>query len=227
MHSGRRTLHWNTPEPGHVHRHHEHPDTSDNYGMIHRIADEPIGDDGIRAGDFNLQAWWSTKLLGWVVGGAHWRDPARNGYTRMKRRIRPGTRQMTHDELHRTVWTWEEVQRWRRPNGEQVRTYEELITAAVLAGVVVIGEEKHRALHHPAVARALVAAARRHDHPAWFMVLDDHEPRDKVAAMRAAGGQIALIFGTDGVQKPRDWARWAAYPNQIWGPASAKRWLPS
>jgi hypothetical protein len=59
------------------------------------------------------------------------------------------------------------------------------------------------------------------------MVLDDHAPKEKVNATRAAGGQIAMIFGTDGPQKPRDWATWSTYPNRMWGPDYTRRWIPA
>ena len=228
MRSGRKTLHWNTPEPASVHRHHEDPSTSDGLHMILRIAAEPIGADDIRAGDFNLQAWWSRRHRAWVIGGAHWRDPYRNGYRRMKRRLLPGSRRMTREELHRREWTWEGARRWRRPNGERVLTIDQLHAAGALHGVVVIGELKHRVFHQAAVARQLVASARRHDHPAWSMVLVDMAPRGKVAAMRKAGGQIALILGRDPspAEKPKDWSEWTVHPNRIWGPAWARRWLP-
>ena len=131
------------------------------------------------------------------------------------------------EQLDYTDWTWEQVRRWRRPNGERPRTYAEMITMGVLLGVIVIGELKD---HHYALvglARELVDEARAHDHPAWYMVLDNMEPRGKVAAVRQAGGRIALIFGRDGVTKPDDWARWPFYPDQIWGPDFARRWLPA
>lgn len=227
MRSGRRELHPDTPLPGHVHRRHEHPDTSDNYGMLHRLSREPVGADGILAGDINGQLFWSRKDNRYVIAGAHWRAPGPNGYTRIRRRLGRGTRPMTTKELHRTSWTWEQAQRWRRPNGERLRTLDELYAMAVLLGVVIVLELKNPAFTYLNVATDLVAAARRHDHPAWFMVLDDLRPRYKVAAVRQASGQIALIFGRDGTERPGDWDRWTHYPNQIWGPDRARRWLPA
>jgi hypothetical protein len=222
MRSGRRILHWDTKMPAHVQRHHEHPDTSDGRHMLLRIAHGPAGPDGIKAGDFNLRDWWSRKRQRWVTGGAHWPDPARNGYTRMKRRMLPGTRPMTHGELHRRVWTWEEVQRWRRPDGERVLEYDQLLTLGVLHGVVVVGEKKNV---HPGSARAMVDSARRHDHPAWTMVLDTMAPRGWVEAYQGAGGQVALIAGRDGIQVPPDWAHWSAHPDRLWVPLDARRRL--
>lgn len=225
MRSGRRTLHADTPMPGSVHRRHEDPDTSDNFGHILRAAAEPVGADGVIATDTNEQAFWSTRQRCWVRAGAHWRRLSWNGYTRMKRRFLPGTRRMTAEELRREEWTWEQARRARRPNGERLRTDEELVTFGVLHGVVLIVEEKHPAFRSTELAREAVAVRRRHDHPAWFMVLISLEPRGKVAAMRQAGGQIALIFGHDPVVQPAHWADWEFYPNQIWGPDNAKRWI--
>lgn len=227
MRSGRRTLHPDTPLPGHVDRHHEHPDRSDNYGELHRAIREPVGPDDVIAADVNGQLFWSRRLKRYVVAGAHWREPGPNGYTRIRRRLLPGTRRMRPKELHRTDWTWEQARRWRRPTGERLRTIDELYAKAVLLGVVIVLELKHPAFSYLGVAAELVTAARRHDHPAWYMVLDDMRPRGKVAAVRQAGGQIAMIFGRDGAERPRDWADWAFYPNQMWGPASTRRWLPA
>lgn len=222
MKSGRKILHWDTEMPAHVHRHHEHPNTSDGAHMLHRIARGPVGADGIKAGDFNLRDWWSRRRRCFVTGGAHWPDPFRNGYTRMKRRLLPGTRRMTRAELHRREWTWEQVQRWRRPDGERVLEYDQLLGLGALHGVVVIGEKKNV---HPSSAAAMVASARRHDHPAWTMVLDTMAPRQWVAAYRGAGGRVALICGRDGLQTPPDWARWEVHPDQLWVPAGARRRL--
>lgn len=232
MKSGRRILHWDTPEPGHVHRRHEHPTTSDNFGMIRRLSEEAVGPDGLLAGDFNMQAAWSTRRRRQVAYGGHWKDPRQNGYTRVKRRLLPGTRPMNRRERARDEWTWEQLRRLRRPNGERPRTDEELLAHAVEHNVVLIRELKNRHFRSVALLRTMIAASRRYDHPAWFMVLDDMDPHDKVAAVRQAadlegGGQIALIFGTDGVQKPARWSQWRYYPNQVWGPDYAKRWLPS
>lgn len=223
MKSGRRILHWDTPLPADVQRHHEHPNTSDGLHMLMRIAHGPVGPDGIKAGDFNLRDWWSTKRRCWVTGGAHWPDPARNGYTRIKRRLLPGTRPMTRRELHRHEWTWEQVQRWRRPDGERVLEYDdELLTLGVLHGVVIVGEKKNV---HPSSAAAMVDAARRHDHPAWTMVLDTMAPRAWVEAYQGAGGQVALICGRDGLQVPPNWSEWSQRPRRLWVPAAARRQL--
>jgi len=227
MRSGRKTLHWNTPLPAHVHRRHEDPHTSDNFGHILRAAAEPIGADEIRATDTNEQLFWSTRQRRWIHAGAHWRRLSWNGYTRMKRRFRRGTRPMTAKELAREDWTWEQARRARRPNGERLRTDEELVTFGVLHGVVLIVEQKHPGFAEPAVAAQAAAVRRRHDHPAWFMVLISLGPRGKVAATRAAGSQIALIFGHDLVVQPERWSEWKVYPNRIWGPKSAQRWLPT
>lgn len=226
MRSGRRILHWDTPMPGHVHRHHEDPRTSDNYGAIRRAAAEQVGSDDIRTNDCNGQWYYCRRLGRWICSGGHWHEPDRNGYTRIKRRLLPGTRKMNRRERNRRDWDWDQVRRCRRPNGERPRMIEELYTYGVLHGVVQIVEEKHPKFGAASLVGDLVAAARRHDHPAWFMVLDDMAPREKVAATRQAGGQIALIFGRDGVDRPHDWASWLAYPNQVWGPDYAKRWLP-
>lgn len=227
MHSGRRELHWDTPMPAHVHRHHEDPGTSDNYAAIRRAVREPIGADQIRANDLNLQAYWSRRLRRWVKVGGHWYDPARNGYTRVKRRLRRGTRPMNKRERRRTEWTWEQLQRLRRPNGERPRLYSELVSYGVAHGVVQVGELKHRQYATHQLAAELVDEARVNDHPAWYMVLDDMAPRGKVAAVRQAGGQIAMIFGRDGARKPATWGQWSSYPTRMWGPAYTQRWLPA
>lgn len=222
MKSGHRFLHWDTPMPGSVQRHHEDPNTSDGLHMLMRVARGPVGADLIKAGDFNLRSWWSKRRRCWVVGGAHWPDPFRNGYTRIRRRLLPGTRPMTRGELHRSAWSWEGVQRWRRPDGEQVLEYDELLALGALHGVVVVGERKNV---NPGAAAGMVESARRHDHPAWTMVLDTMAPRLWVATYKAAGGQVALIEGADGLQVPRDWANWSVYPDQLWVSAAAKRRL--
>jgi hypothetical protein len=222
MKSGRRTLHWDTPMPAHVQRHHEHPDTSDGLHMLHRIARGPAGPDGIKAGDFNLRDFWSRRHRRYVTAGAHWPDPVRNGYTRMRRWHGIGTRPMTHAELHRREWTWEQVRRWRRPNGERVLPYGRLLHWGALLGVVVVGERKNV---HPSSAAAMVAEARRHDHPAWTMVLDTMAPRQWVAAYKDADGQVALICGRDGLQVPRSWPEWSSHPDQLWVPPAARRRL--
>lgn len=228
MKSGRRTLSTASELPAHVHRRHEEPDRSDNYGHIRRASAENIGSDDVRATDTNLQAYTSTRQGKHIVVGAHWRDPKRNGYTRVKRRLLPGTRAMTRREKARTEWTWEQLRRLRRPNGERPRTYEELVTYGVQHGVVIIGELKDPAFATAYLMAQLVAVARRHAHPAWFMVLITLGPRGKVWATKRAGGRIALIFGnfTDH-PKPDDWSTWSAYPDRIWGPARAERWLPA
>lgn len=214
--------------PAHVHRRHEHPSTSDNYGAIRRAAAESIGPDDIRTNDTNGQAYYCKRLNTWVTCGGHWRAPGPNGYTRIKRKHLPGTRKLRRWELRKTSWDWDQVRRWRRPNGERPRTIAELYAYGVAHGVVQIVEEKHWIYSRPATARELVDEAREVDHPAWFMVLDDMDPREKVAAMRQTdGGQIAMIFGTDGPQKPPGWADWSHYPNRMWGPASTKRWIPA
>lgn len=227
MRSGRRTLHWDTKMPAHVHRRHEDPSTSDNYGAIRRASAESIGPDDIRTNDLNLQAFYCARLNRWVKCGAHWRDPGRNGYTRIKRKHLRGTRRLRRRELRKTDWDWDQVRRWRRPNGERPRTYAELVARGVELGVVQIGETKHWFYRTPRAGRELVDEAQHEDHPAWFMVLDDMEPREKIAATRKAGAQIALIFGRDGVVKPATWDEWDVYPSRIWGPDFAQRWLPS
>lgn len=222
MHSGSHDLHWNTPMPAHVQRHHEHPNTSDGLHMMRRIARGPAGPDGIKAGDFNLRDWWSRKRQTMVTGGAHWPDPYRNGYIYIKRRLLPGVRRMTRRELHKTNWTWEGVQRWRRPDGEHVSEYDELLAHGAELGVVVVGERKNV---HPTSAAAMVVSAQRHDHPAWTMVLDTMAPRQWVAAYKSAGGRVALICGRDGLQVPRDWPSWSIRPDRLWIPAADQRRL--
>lgn len=222
MRSGHLILNWDTKMPAAVQRHHEHPDTSDGAHMLHRIVDLPAGPDEIKAGDFNLRDWWSRSRGCFVTGGAHWPDPVRNGYTHIRRRFRRKIRPMTYAELHHRVWTWEEVQRWRRPDGERVLEYDQLLALGVEHGVVIVGERKNV---HPGSAQAMVDAARRHDHPAWTMVLDTMAPRAWVEAYKAAGGQVALICGRDGLQVPPDWAHWTVRPDRLWIPAEARRRL--
>lgn len=228
MRSGRRLLHWNTRMPARVHRHHEHPTTSDNYGAILRASRESIGTDDIRTNDTNGQAFYCKRLGRWIPCGAHWPAPGPNGYTRIKRKHLPGTRRLLPWELRKKTWDWDQVRLWRRPNGERPRTISELYAFGAEHGVVQIVEEKHHVYGQLAIAQELVDEAREHDHPAWFMVLDDMGPRDKVAAMRQTdGGQIAMIFGTDGPEKPAGWADWEFYPNRMWGPDYTQRWLPA
>jgi hypothetical protein len=225
MKSGREVLHWDSPMPRSVHRRHEDPDTSDNYGHIRRAAAEVVGRDGIRATDTNLQAFWSTRQKKYVKCGAHWKSPGPNGYTRIKRKFVRGTRKLTKKELSKTTWTWEQVRRWRRPNGELPRTYDELLAYAVRCGVVVIGEEKHPVFKDVATSRETLESCKHHDSPAWFMVLITLSPRSKIAATRKAGAQIALIFGDNPKTKPSTWSNWSTYPNRIW-PYRAG-WLPT
>lgn len=217
MKSGRETLHVDAALPARCHRHHEDPHTSDNYGAIHRAAVEAIGTDGIRTNDTNVQAWWAPKMRRWVVAGMHWRHPGGNGYTRIKRRLLPGTRRLRAKELRKTDWTWAQVRRWRRPNGEMPRTIGELYARGARLGVIQIPELKSNEFAtHPEIAVSMVADARVHDHPAWAMVLDNMAPRDKVANYRAAGGRIAIIAGTDGLHLPPRYSDWPVRPDRIW-----------
>jgi hypothetical protein len=217
MKSGQKILHWDTPLPASRHRRHEDPTTSDNYGAIDRAAREPLGTDGMRANDTNAQAWWAPSRGRFVVAGMHWRYPAGNGYTRIKRRFLPGSRPMTAAELGRTNWTWGQVRRWRRPNGERPRTAGELYAYGFLRGVVQVLELKSMEFAtHPEIAAGLVADARGHDHPAWTMVLDSMYPRSKVANYKAASGHIAIIAGTDGLRLPSGYDSWPVKPDRIW-----------
>lgn len=183
--TGSRTLHWNSPMPqAAVRQHHESPSRGDNYGAIRRAQ------HGFYDG--NMQ-----YFLG-IIWMMHWPTPARNGYTRVVDTHTGKTRRMTLRERRRPAGKWgvDGIRRWRRPNGEYPITYEEAITYGSKIGACCIGEMKSRAFAEPKVAAMAVAAAKKHDHPAWFKTLYNMKyPQAKTAAVRLAGGQMALIFG--------------------------------
>lgn len=217
MKSGQKILHWDAELPAWVHRRHEEPNTSDNYGAIDRAAAEPVGPDGVRANDTNVQAWWAPRRRCYVVAGMHWRQPGWNGYTRIKRRFGIGTRALTAAERVKTDWTWGQVRRWRRPNGERPRTLGELYAYGFRRGVIQIPELKSMEFAtHPEIAASMVADAKAHDHPAWSMVLDSMYPRNKVENYKTAGGRIAIIAGSDGLHLPPHYDSWTVKPDRIW-----------
>lgn len=217
MRSGNRVVGPDTPLPARVHRRHEHPSTSDNFGAIDRASHEPIGPDGLITNDCNGQAWWAPLRRRYVVFGMHWRRPDWNGYTRIRRIHGIGTRPMTPRELRKENWTAGQVKRWRRPNGERPRTARELYAYGVRRGSIQIIELKASAFALLVVMQSLVADARATGHPAWYMVLDDMAPRHKVEATKKAGGQIAIIAGTDGLHLPPTYREWSTHPDRIWG----------
>lgn len=195
---------------------HDTPARGDNKSAILRAA-QPGGPFAI---DGNL-----TILCGeiWLL---HWTTAARNGYTRVVDKRTGHVRPMTKFERHApgSWWGKSGIKRWRRPNGEHPLTYDEAVAFAVKHHVVIIGELKSRLFAQQKWANKVVAIAKKHDHPAWFKGLFNMKfPGGKAKAIRAAGGQFALIFGKFVKGRKarlaagrRTTKKWVKQPTRIW-----------
>lgn len=195
---------------------HETPARGDNHGAIMRAA-KP-------GGHFALDG--NCTIMCGLIWLAHWPWPGRNGYTLVVDANTGHVRPMTRAERLRpgNLWGVEGIRRWRRPNGEAPITYEEGVALAVAHGAVIIGELKSRGFARQVYADQIVAIAKKHDHPAWFKSLYDMKfPGAKCRAIRHAGGQFALIFGTHVKGRRarlrvgrRTTKKWAVQPNATW-----------
>ena len=234
--SGTHLLQWNSPMPLQTQRAHFDPKVGDSWHAIQRTAHLSIGQDAIRALDMNFQLvprripdGHGGYAIVWVAMSMHWAKPGKNGYDRfvgadgqihmMTRR----QRRMTAQE-----WGYDGVMTWRRATGERPLTYEEAIAYAAEHGVVITAELKSpRFARAQATLEAMVTACKAVGHPAWFMALITmKDARGKCAAVIAAGGQFALIFGRfRWTRKPKDWAAWKPKPTRMWGPRRTRRWL--
>jgi hypothetical protein len=157
----------------------------------------------------------------------HWAAPWLNNYHYVIDKKTGKVRKMTWRELHRPVWDWADgAHRWRRgPSRHSARplTYAAVVRIAKAHGVLVCAELKSRTFGSLRAAHYLVEAARRANHPAWFMALASMRGvRRKAEAIHAAGGQFALIFGRFQPRRPSDWAEWDYAVSAIW--RSGVRW---
>lgn len=228
MKSGLRELHWNTPMPASTQRRHESTTRGDNKGAILRCSRERPGRDRIRALDGNFQCVRRTD--GFVMPVMmHWTTPGRNGY-KFYIDANGHRRKMTRAQLRKPAqkWGYEGVRSWRRANGERVLNFPEAIAFAAKHGVVICAELKSRSFAVKAVAEYMHSVYVKYDHPAWTMALLKMKMcSQKCAAQVNAGNQFAVIFGNfrrmaTGANKFKGWSR---MPTQVWGPATAKRWL--
>lgn len=205
MKSGNRTLNWNTPMFPHSRAHFD-PKVGDARNAILRTAKQPLGADGIRAMDANVQvvtAWVKHPVTGKrylrkVAYLMHWTKPVPNGFTRVVDKKTGRIRAMTRLERTKPLSWWgpEGVDRWRRPNGERPLRYSEAVALAAKHGVVIVAELKSRLFVNADFMRSMVDAARRANHPAWFMALNQMwNVRGKALATAHAGGQFLVIFG--------------------------------
>jgi hypothetical protein len=210
MRAGRHTYGWDTPMPtSPLRQRHESPKRGDNRGAIRRARGGAF--------DANVQGPF------WM----HWPEPRRNGYTRIIDRKTGRSRKMTRAELRRPWWNWEDadVARWRRPNGEHPLKDEEALILCAKYGAIPIREIKYPgAGTDPSWFARYVAHSKAHDVPAWFKTLPTMRGAEgKVRLCRAAGGQIALIYGK-GIRgrlrrlaATRRVARtWAVKPDRTW-----------
>ena len=221
MHSGRRELHWDTPIYGSTQRAHFDPRTGDNYSSIIKTRKGKITKDLIYAMDNNYQNFFGHN---WSM---HWSEAGPNGYTEWVGND-GRVHKMTKQQLHWSPDKWGEdgFRSWQRPNGERLRTYNQMVSFAVKNEVVLTPELKSRNYADRQVMQSMVKIAQRHDHPAWYMALLAMAAcREKNNATWWADGQFAVIFGRFrklARHRPADWAEWDPKP-MIWGPA--KWWL--
>lgn len=213
MRSGTRILHANTAMPIlPVRQRHDSPKRGDNKAAIRRA----------RGGNFD----GNLQILAGDIWLAHWPTPARNGYTRVYDPKRGRVRRMNPLERrrHGNRWGAAGIKRWRRPNNERPLTYDEAIVYAVTHGAVCVGELKSPLFGTGDWAQRAVAVCKRHDHPAWMKTLPTMRgAQAKVAKTRAAGGQVALIYGSGVRGRLRRLAmtrritlRWTVKPNRTW-----------
>lgn len=195
-----------------VRQRHESPKSGDNVRAIRRARG--------RYFDGNLQ------IMAGQIWFAHWTTPGRNGYTYLIDPRSGRRRRMTRAERRRpgSAWGVAGIRRWRRRNGEHPLTYAEGIAYAVANGAVCVGELKSPAFGQSAYAQQLVQVAKAHGHPAWFKTLPNMRgAQSKVAAIRAAHGQVALIYGK-GVRgrlrrvlmTRRVASQWTVHPDRTW-----------
>jgi len=206
-------LNWNSTMPAVARRQrHDSPKRGDNARAIRRSSGGFF--------DANLQ------VMAGEIWFAHWATPARNGYTRVVDAKSGRVRRMTRRERrsHGNAWGVSGIKRWRRRNGERPLTQAEGLALCVRYGAVAIQEVKSPAFGVGGWAARAVATCVRHNHPAWFKTLPNMRgAQSKVAKFRAAGGQIALIYGKGvrgrvrRVLMTRRVARtWSVQPNATW-----------
>lgn len=176
----------------------------DRLAAIAAVARRPLGRDHIRAIDMNFQ--WAWNALGQPGKGGegfniHWGKPIQNNY----RFILPTStakraRRMTRAELRRpiTKWTAGQVARWRRgphPASARPCTYYECAAYAQRRGVVVCAEVKTPAFAREVPMKHMVDAARRANHPPFFMALREMGGVAKAEQAARQGGWGAVIHG--------------------------------
>lgn len=238
MRSGTRTLHWDTPPPGATQRLHLSPKVGDSRHGILLAAHHPAGADHVMALDFNMQTVVLTFPGGsrrLVAIGAHWPKVGQNGYDRYKDKA-GRVHKLTAAQKRLTIQQWVDhhggthhaLQMLRRRNGDQFLTWEEAVRFASKHGVVLTPELKSRAFANRLLASEMVSTCKKYDYPLWSMaLLSMKDAQGKAAAIIGAGGHFSLIFGrfTSQARGTNKIARWSVKPSQIWGPATAKRWI--
>jgi len=238
MRSGSRVLDWDTPMPAATGRLHLSTKVGDSYHGIRLCANRPAGADKLKALDWNMQTvvvMVPGRGLQVVPMSGHWPQLGKNGYKRCRQRT-GGVRRLTRAERRMTYQEWvdkhdrslDALKAVRRRNGDRPLTWGEAVQYAVVHGVVLIPELKSRAFARVDVAEGMRWACEKFDHPFWAMaLLNMWGASRKCAAVRAAGGQFALIFGrfrrlARGTNKVKGWS---SKPTQIWGPRTAKWWI--
>src|SRR5213596_1843392 len=187
---------------------------------IYAQANKPVGHDGGRFTDTNLQACEDDDLC------VHWADPAQNGYLYIVRRGGIGRRRLSPEEAHRAWMEWKEkdAKRLRRTKRAgisfesrvRILTMSEFDRKAKRNGVIPIFELKSRAYRDPRRALRLVMQRRAIGQPPFFMALITM--RDwglKAAAITGAGGQFGLLV--HGAAKPEEYAAWTQHITRRWG----------
>lgn len=217
-------------------RRHFDSDKSDCESSIRRTAQGPVGPDGVRAVDFNVQVV-VVKIAGRsvrVVVSGHWQKIGWNGMTHV--RTSKGLRRLTRREKRMTYQQWvnlhdgdlEALLSLRRPNGDRPLTWEQAVRLAKDLKVVLTPELKSRAFVRADVAEHLVQVCGEHDYPLWSMaLLSMRYCKGKCYAIVDAGGQFAIIFGRQRylAYGPNLIKNWTLSPSRIWGPKRAVRWL--
>lgn len=222
--------------PRETERAHFEPAQSDCLSAILSASHRPLGADGVRALDFNMQVVIVT-INGHrvpVAIGAHWFKIGWNGMTHVV--TEHGVRALTRRERRMTYQQWanahggdvKSILSLRRANGDRPLLWEEAVSLAKEHGVVLTPELKSQKFGWPSVAAHMVAVCKQHDYPLWAMsLLWMKNCKEKCHAIIDAGGQFAIIFGNRQYLAlgPNRVKRWALRPTQVWGPRRAKRWL--
>lgn len=226
-----RLVGFDTPAPASTRRRHETPTRGDSQSAIIRASGGCL--------DFNMTALTFNTHTGrhYLPVAGHWPNVGQNGWTHTN--IGGGIRPLTKAEKHMSLQSWVNshggnihalnslLKHAGRHEWDYAMTWGQAVPFAADHNTILTPELKSQAFRFFTLAKHMASVCREHDYPFWAMALVNMKyAREKCAAVVAAGGSFALIYGHNrrlALKPPAGWP-WTPKPTRNWGPVWARRW---